>query len=234
MGSKARVAKELLQIFKSSGNCLDHYIEPFAGGMNMLSIVPSPVRIANDSNYYLIEMWKKLCAGWIPEKISRERYEDIRKNQSTTDPWLVGWVGFNCSYSGKWFGGFAGETRTKLGTIRDYQSEAIRNSLKQITSLNGVQFVNKNYLELEIPKNSFVYCDPPYQGTTNYKDKFCHKIFWSWVKAIRASGSFICVSEYSAPEDFTPIWCKELKSSLSANGKVGGSKISQERLFIPN
>jgi DNA adenine methylase len=41
----------------------------------------------------------------------------------------------------------------------------------------------------------------------------------------------VFVSEYNAPNDFVCLWAKEAKSSLSANGKIGGSKISVERLF---
>ena len=33
------------------------------------------------------------------------------------------------------------------------------------------------------------------------------------------------------PSDFICIWEKEVKSSLSANGKIGGSKNSVEKLF---
>ena len=43
----------------------------------------------------------------------------------------------------------------------------------------------------------------------------------------------IFVSEYNMPEDkFECVWSKEVKSSLSANGKSGGNKNSTEKLFI--
>ena len=41
----------------------------------------------------------------------------------------------------------------------------------------------------------------------------------------------VYVSEYKAPEDFICVWEKEAKSSLSANGKIGGNKVSVEKLF---
>jgi DNA adenine methylase len=46
-----------------------------------------------------------------------------------------------------------------------------------------------------------------------------------------AKGHKVYVSEYSAPSDFKCVWEKETKSSLSANGIIGGSKLSVERLF---
>ena len=45
------------------------------------------------------------------------------------------------------------------------------------------------------------------------------------------SGHQVFISEYNAPEDFECIWQKEVKSSLSANGEIGGNKTSIEKLF---
>lgn len=230
MGSKARFCKDILQIILKNRQNNQFYIEPFAGGMNAICEVNGN-RIANDINFYLIEMWKKICSGWIPQEISKEDYKNIKENKSNYPAYLVGWVGFNCSYSGKWFGGFAGKTQTKIGKIRNYQEEAIRNVLKQAKKMEGVIFENKSFLELEIPKNSIVYCDPPYEGTTKYANDFNHDLFWEWVRDISSRGNSVFVSEYSAPSDFECIWQKEAKSSLSANGKIGGNKISIEKLF---
>jgi site-specific DNA-adenine methylase len=61
MGSKSRFAKELLPIILTDRRPNQTYVEPFAGGMNVISLVESP-RVANDSNYYLIEMWRLLVS----------------------------------------------------------------------------------------------------------------------------------------------------------------------------
>lgn len=230
MGSKARFSNELLPIILQGRQQNQCYVEPFAGGMNMISEVGGN-RIANDVHYYLIEMWKELAIGWIPDKISREQYLDVRANPNKYPSHFVGWVGFNCSYSGKWFGGFAGETKTKIGTIRDYQEEAIKNVAKQARKMEGVIFQNKSFTELELPPNSIIYCDPPYEGTTGYANGFNHNAFWEWVRTISRQRHSVFVSEYKAPDDFKCIWQKEAKSSLSANGIVGGNKISVEKLF---
>ena len=63
------------------------------------------------------------------------------------------------------------------------------------------------------------------------KDDFNHAKFWQWCRDMAKKGHTIFVSEYNAPEDFECVWEKELKSSLSANGKSGGNKVSTERLF---
>lgn len=230
MGSKARFAKDLLPIILKDRTEEQYYVEPFAGGMNMICEVGGK-RIANDIHYYLIEMWKALCNGWEPHKINSNTYHIVRLNREQYEPHIVGWVGFNCSYSGKWFGGFAGETKTKIGTVRDYQTEAINNVAKQVEKMKGVIFQNKPYYELELPSNSIVYCDPPYEGTTKYANDFDHNLFWDWIRNISKQGHTVFVSEYNAPADFVCVWEKEAKSSLSANGKIGGNKLSVEKLF---
>lgn len=232
MGSKARFSKHILPLVLMDRTPDQYYVEPFAGGMNIICDVKGK-RIANDIHTNLIAMWKKLMGGWIPNKITREEYIDIKNNPYKYPDWYVGWVGFNCSYSGKWFGGFAGETKTKDGGVRDYQAEAIKNVLSQVKKMDGVIFQNKPFFEMEIPSNSIVYCDPPYEGTTKYRDDFDHVRFWEWVRESSRRGNTIFVSEYNAPNDFECIWQKEAKSSLSANGVIGGNKLSVEKLFIP-
>ena len=230
MGSKNRIAKEILPImlkYRTEGMT---WVEPFVGGANMIDKIEGK-RIANDINSELIAMFDALVYGdWKPNLVSIEKYNEIRANKDQYKTHIIGWVGFNCSYCGKYFGGFAGETATKDG-LRNYQTEAINNTLKQVPKLKGVIFENKNYFELDIPPNSLIYCDPPYEGVTCYKDKFDHKYFWNWCREKKKEGHVIFVSEYKAPEDFKCVWEGELKSSLSANSKSGGSKKSTEKLF---
>lgn len=231
MGSKARFSKEILPIILKDRTADQWYVEPFAGGMNAICEVQGN-RIANDIHYHLIQMWRELVNGWIPKKYTREEHKYIRENKDKYPPHEVGWVGFNCSYSGVYFCGFAGETKTKIGTVRDYQTEAINNVLKQVPKMQGVIFQNKPYYELDLPPNSIIYCDPPYEGTSKYKvDDFNHSKFWNWCREKAKQGHTVFVSEYNAPADFECIWQKEAKSSLSANGKIGGNKLSVEKLF---
>jgi len=231
MGSKARFAKEILPIILKDRKPEQWYVEPFAGGMNTVSEVGGN-RIANDANEYLIAMWEALVwDGWVPSPVSKKEYDDIRNNTYQSPKHIVGWAGFNCSYSGKFFGGYAGKTKTKVGTVRDYQAEALNNVTKQVPKMAGVVFDNKDYRDLHLPPNSIIYCDPPYKGTTDYGTRFDHDSFWEWVRFVSRKGHTVFVSEYSAPPDFVCVWHKEAKSSLSANGVVGGSKTSVERMF---
>lgn len=231
LGSKARIANEILPIILDKRRDDQWYVEPFAGGMNTISLVPGR-RIANDINKYLIAMWQQLINGWEPPVITREEYNQIRSNKQAYPPHLVGWVGFSCSYSGKWFAGFAGPTRTKNGNIRDYQLEARKNIAKQIPLLQGITLHNVSYSELQIPDKSIIYCDPPYFNTTQYLDKFDHDLFWQWIRVMSNNGHTLFVSEYQAPSDFVCVWEKQVSSTLSVNGRYGNTKLSVEKLFV--
>ncbi len=235
MGSKARISKDILPILLKKKQCKQYYIEPFAGGMNLIDKVSGLKRIANDINPYLIEMFKYIVyKKWIPkEYYTKEEYFHIKNNINKYKKHIVGWVGFNCSYSGKFFGGFAGITKTKKG-IRNYQKEAINNVFKQKDKLKGVLFTNTEYFDIKIPKNSIIYCDPPYKNTTNYKGikEFNHDLFFNWCRDLKNNNNLVFISEYNAPKDFKEIWVKEVNSSLSSNGLSGGNKKSLEKLFI--
>ena len=58
---------------------------------------------------------------------------------------------------------------------------------------------------------------------------FC---FGIGVREKSKQGHKVYVSEYNAPKDFVCVWQKETNSQLSANGVIGGNKLSTERLFV--
>ena len=231
MGSKNRIAKDILPIIlKDRVSEEQYYVEPFCGGCNLIDKVTGN-RIASDINYYLMCMWYALGKGWIPESnYTKEQYKYIRENKDE-HPYLTGYFGFNLSYCGKFFAGFANISKTKDGE-RDYQTEAYKNILNQKDKLKCVIFKCGNYYDLDIPKGSIIYCDIPYKNTTSYNDSnFNYEKFYNWCREMKNSGHQIFISEYEMPEDFKCVWQKEVKSSLSANGKIGGNKISIEKLF---
>lgn len=227
MGSKNRFAKDLLPIILKDRKPDQWYVEPFAGGMNLIDKVDGN-RIANDIHTDLIEMWKALvCENWQPPlTVSEEDYKNAKTNKTKISKALNGYIGFN-SYGGKWYAGYR---RDKQGK-RDYWKEHYNNIMKQVPKLNGVKFTNCSFTDLDIPENSIIYCDPPYEGTTKYNNKFDHILFWDWVREKSKQGHKVYVSEYNAPSDFVCVWEKKHKT-IMANGEVTKSKDSTERLFI--
>lgn len=228
MGSKNRHAKDILGIILKDRKDWQWYVEPFAGGFNIIDKVQGK-RIANDSHFYLIELFRAIQNGWQPpDYVSELQYNQIRQHKEHYKPEMVGFVGFGCSYSGKWFGGYA-RGNSNHGVPRNYCLESKSNILKQVKGIQGVVIKNDDYRRLEIPDRSIVYCDPPYENTTKYKDGFNHKEFWEWCRRKSAEGHQVFVSEYNAPPDFKMLWCKTVNNTLV---KHTGSKQGTEKLFL--
>lgn len=230
MGSKNRHAKEILPIILKDRKLNQYYVEPFCGGCNMIDKVPGGgYRIANDQHYYLIEMWKAIQSGWVPpENISEEEYNDIKLNKCNYSNYLIGYVGFNLSYGAMWFSSYRKDSVGK----RNYSKESFRAIIKQIPLIKDVVFNFGDYLDLEIPCGSIIYCDPPYKNTASYKNvgAFDHDTFWEYTRFMSKRNS-VFVSEYNAPDDFISVWQKEVNSSLT---KETGSKKAIEKLFVYN
>ena len=225
MGSKNRIAKHLLPIMLENRGDRT-WVEPFVGGANMIDKVDGK-RIGSDFNEYVISLFTGIQNGFIPpNEVSEEEYKQARLNREVTP--LVSFIGFGCSYSGKWFGGYA-RGNTNKGLPRNYCLESKKNILKQAKNLKDVKFIHSSYQDLEIPPNSLIYCDPPYEGTTKYKDGFSHADFWEWCRNKTKEGHQVYISEYNAPNDFKCIWEKEVNSSLT---KDTGSKKATEKLFV--
>lgn len=225
MGSKNRLAKELIPIITADLEEGMWYVEPFVGGCNMIDKVQHPLKLGADSNEYLIALLQYVQAGGVlPEFIDKDEYLRVKANPDGYDKWYTGFCGFIASRNGVFFSTYAGICNTKQGE-RNYLREKRNNLLKQ--DLSGIKLECCSYDELVIPDNSVIYCDPPYQATTSYKDAFDSAKFWDWVRAKSRAGNKVYVSEYAAPDDFRCIWSKELSSSLSNT-----SKKSSEKLFI--
>lgn len=222
VGSKNRIAHHILPIMLKDRQVGQYFVEPFCGGCNSLGKVANP-RIGNDYNKYLIALLKEMQTQmpFNPPPISETEYRTIRQNKSSYPEWLVGYVGFNLSFAGKFFGWYR---RDKAG-IRDYTQEARRNLLAQQPLLAGIEFSCLDYRSLPIPDGSIVYCDPPYRDSVQYK--FDHNAFYDWLLVISKRYT-VFVSEYSMPDFAVCVWEKEVSSNLDVYS-VGRRK--KERLF---
>ena len=196
-GSKNKIAKHILPIILKDRKERQYYVEPFMGGGNMIDKVDG-LRIGNDLNYYLIEMWRALQKGWLPpDEISEAEYKYLKAAQDIEDPALVAFAGFCCSFSCKWFGSYARNNRGD-----NYAKQGKNGIIKQLPKIIGVELHNVDYRDLEIPEGSIIYCDPPYRGTAGYLHGLDHDIFWQWCRDKSMDGYHVYISEYSAPEDF--------------------------------
>ena len=172
-------------------------------------------------------MWKELQKGWIPpDIITKEDYYYIKENKDEK-PYLTGFVGFGCSFGGKWFGGLASN---KKGD--NYCARAERSLMKDISGLINAEFSCLDYKDVIIPKGSIVYADPPYAKTTGYDKivgEFNHEEFWEYMRKISKDNK-VFISEQEAPDDFECIWKKEQTRTLDYNKNNQPKKT--EKLFI--
>ena len=235
MGSKNRIAKHILPIMlKERGDRT--WVEPFVGGANMIDKV-SGKRIGADLNPYLIEALKLIRDNpeSLPDHVSEEMYQELKIHKHSNvllgmpNEALAGYVGFTHSFAGKWFRGFArNKELDKVENEQNVSRRAKNNALKQSKNLKRVTFIHSSYKDLKIPDNSLIYCDPPYENTTGYKDAFNHSDFWQWCREKHTEGHKVFISEYNAPDDFICVWQKTLTTSFSTSESIK----AVEKLFI--
>jgi len=97
MGSKRRIAKDILRIVLKNRQKNQLFVEPFVGGCNITSLVTGP-RLASDSDSDLISMWKAASFGWMPPRtFTEDQYNEIKSSQESP---LKGYAAFALSYGG--------------------------------------------------------------------------------------------------------------------------------------
>ena len=159
MGSKNRIAKDILPIILKGRKEDQWYIEPFVGGANLIDKVEGK-RLGADNNLHVIELLTGLKRGWLPkETYTKEEYLSAQRGENKCSI-ETGYISINCSYSGKVWGRFAGKSETAKG-LRDYTNEAYKNVVKQAPNLKGIDFIHSDYQSLNVPDESVIYCDPP-------------------------------------------------------------------------
>lgn len=231
VGSKNRIAKDVAPIIQSyiddMSEWCNGYWEPFVGGANMIDKIYRIDKYGSDAHKYLIALLRhvKQTIDDVPDTITKDEYATVRQNMDDYPDWYVGLVGFCASYNGKWFGGYANEVKTKIGTVRNYTDEAICNLKKQAANLKDVEFSCRTFQECNTAIHNFViYCDPPYRDTTKYAtDDFPYDEFYDWCRQL-AKHNVVLVSEYWMPDDFECIWQGKLKCTLDNASRTDKSE----------
>jgi len=225
-GGKQRIAGSLAyymnQLIKQHGH--EAFVDLFCGSCNILTNIKCNTRVGNDIHPSLIAMWQAVQAGWIPpDKVSREEY-NVQKAKKEVSP-LDAFIGFGCSFGGKYWGGYANSDN-----FRNYASNAKNSTLQKLSYLQDVTFINLPYSEVILTVNSLIYCDIPYKDTKEYAGtpRFDHAAFYTWLKANTDKDIIVSEYDYNVPAGAKVIHSIRSKQDMnSSNGKIA----TQEVLF---
>lgn len=229
-GGKQRIAKPLSEFLNAQMESGQVFVDLFCGSCNVVSNIRQDVeRYANDKNKYLPTLFSQLQKGMVlPTSVSEEFYQEVKQlpDSSLENMAIKAFIGFGCSFAGKWWGGYA-----RGGEGRDYALNAYNSTMKKMSKMRDVKFINMDYYDFICPKGALVYCDIPYKNTTQYSavGEFDHDKFYSWVKD--QVDCRILISEYkrNVPAGAEIIW--EYSSKKDIRNSLGKQENTIEVLF---
>ena len=235
-GSKNAIARDIIGIMPRG----KRFVDLFAGGCAVTHAAMISGKydrfLANDLQGFGLRLFVDAiagrCAGKWREWVTRDEFND-RKG---IDPlialcWSFGNNGRDYLYARTKEAAKHEEHLRRLQGIvsADREGEHIEclQALVRLQALERLQAHYGSYADYQHAEGDVVYCDPPYANTRGYiSGAFDNAAFWDWV---RTRDYPVFVSEYAAPEDFTPVWQKG-KCQL-ANGKGGAVKVA-EYVFV--
>jgi DNA adenine methylase len=226
LGGKAKCSQFIIDILNNEMFDNMNYIEPFIGYAHILRRVENKKSyIASDNNRLLIELLKGIQNNKKIPIISRSKYYILKYQTIITFERAI--ACFCYSYNGKEWGGYAPKDKSGLHNYvkqrTNYYKKLQNNSIFLKTKITC-----KDYTKLK-PKNSLIYCDPPYEGTASYgSNDFDNDKFWNYMRNW-SKNNFVFISEYKAPSDFVCVGSCVKRSTIAGNG----SKDERiEKLFI--
>lgn len=208
-GSKARFAATITEILRHERKKGQWFVDLFCGACSIVELMQHK-RIANDLSTSIYGLMTAIQIGWEPPEIVTFQ-EYIKAKEFPTPDYLKGFIGFGCTWGGKYFDGFA---RDPAG-LRNYADESRRSLLLQKDKLQRVVFTNLDYRAVFLPPQSLIYCDPPYMDTSDYGGNFDHNVFWKWCGKKVDEGHTVFVSEYQAPANWDCVWSTDTVNNLN-------------------
>lgn len=230
LGGKSKLAKQIVEALTLEIGYAPIW-EPFCGGCSVTVELARSGRhvLVSDDCAPLITMWQAVQNGWIPpNQVSEHDYERA-KVLADTDP-LKAFIGFGCSFGGKWFGGYA-RGGFNGADPRNHAQESCGAVIRDARQLETVTFVCTNFLDssvIALLDRASIYCDPPYYGTTGYGREFDHKLFWLKCQLYVALGVRVFVSEFACPVKHRVLWSKQRRVKVD---RAWSKKLCSEMLF---
>lgn len=229
-GGKQRIAKPLSEFLNSQLTEGQTFVDLFCGSCNVVSNIRQDVtRYANDKNKYLPVLFERLQHGMqLPTNVTQEDYYKVKDMPETCleDIALKAFVGFGCSFAGKLWGGYA-----KNAISHNYALSAVNSLAKKSSKMKDVGFFSMDYSEFLCPADSLVYCDIPYNGTTQYSavGAFDHESFYTWARSQKQCRILVSEYKHNVPDGARIVW--EHNSRKSIRNKDGVQEETVEVLF---
>ncbi len=224
-GGKARQAKAIGAYLRTVDRPC--YLEPFVGAGWVLAEVAShfPTVIAGDIHQDLILMHRALQNGWVPPTlISEDDWGTARYAEPSPHR---GYVGYQCSWGGKWFRGYARNGYASL--YGNYANRGIAGTLRVANACKAASYAWADYRAFRPNHNWIVYCDPPYLGTEPISHRrFDTPAFWRLMDAWSDLGATVLVSEQQAPDGWQPVLTQDRQTTL---GVYNDKRLHSDILF---
>lgn len=236
-GGKSKLADQISGYLNGVIQPGQSYYEPFCGSLNVSCRIHASRIHISDSHYELIQMWLQAFRHGVdsfPNTVSEGQYIDARDNPLTPG-YLKGFIGFGCSFGGKYFGGYARDSRN--GGV-NFATVAKRAILKKVDHMM-INFSDQPddatlriscapYSDILPVPNSVIYCDPPYKGKTGYKGagEFDYDDFLRVARGWANDGHTVLISGYLScvPEGAVVVWSQESKQCVrSSDGTQQGT-----------
>jgi DNA adenine methylase len=227
MGGKTRIAPQIAAVMRARRKGAFEYVEPFMGGGSVAALMAPEFQTAylSDANESLIMLWQDVLGGWKPPgHITKAEWDRLKADPNPSA--MKALAGFAASFGGKWFAGYAHSPG------RNYVAGSTRELVKHASRFQHAKVECMDYLDAgkNVGFSTLVYCDPPYEGTTGYGavGSFNSAQFWDTMREWSNRGASVFVSEYTAPEDFVPVWRMKVQVSLA---KDSNTDVGTEQLF---
>jgi DNA adenine methylase len=209
-GGKTRNGGKIAKIVNKVANGRPIW-EPFCGACGVTQHLDGPV-LASDIRPEIIALWHALQEGWVPpENVTESEYYAARDGEGSAA--FRAFVGFGCSFGGKWFGGYARgqQSESRAKTERNYAKNARNGLMKKFARVRSVRFETADFFE-RTPVEPVIYCDPPFAETTWTADqKWSEASFVERCEALAARGHTVLVSGYKAPRAWLSLGIVRLK-----------------------
>lgn len=246
VGGKNKIGKYIANVIKEMvpPTMTSTYLEPFCGSLGVtVNMIDTYNKIyASDNHPDLIALWEAVQKNeFIPPTNLNETEWNIIKNKPSPSA-MKAFVGFGCSFGGKYFSGYA--QKYTNGKNEDYLKAATNSINKIQPKIQNIKFKCCDYQYWK-PKNVVIYCDPPYnynnfpvkyRKSTKKYDVFDNNKFWDIMRKW-SKDNFVFISETKAPNDFISIWNRDSYRSASQSKKTrykhkSTKKYNTEHLFI--